>query len=74
MLWIRTQDEKRLIKVMNIEVDGKKVEGVIGSGFLDSFNLGKYETHDRAVEVLNEILIKIEESTRFSVTFVMPQK
>lgn len=55
----------------------KRVESVIGKGLLDGFDnifLGKYEFNERALEILNEIFTKIEESTSVSVTFTMPQK
>ncbi|MCZ2260822.1 hypothetical protein [Sporosarcina sp. G11-34] len=77
MLWIKTQDKHRLINVSGVIVRGKKVVGIIGSGILDGLDnnvLGKYETNDRALELLNEILTKIQESTGVSVTFVMPEK
>ncbi len=74
MLWIVTQDKQRLIKAIEITVSGKKVEGVIGSGLLDSYVLGKYASNDRALEVLNEIFMKIEENTNISITFTMPQE
>lgn len=73
MLWIKTQDEKKLINVLYINVGGKTIEGVKGSGSFDNFNLGKYESNDRALEILNEIFIKMEKSTSFYVTFDMPQ-
>lgn len=74
MLWILTQDKKRLINTIEVTVNGKKIEGVIGSGLLDSNVLGKYESNDRALEILNEIFIKIEGNNGFSVTFTMPEK
>lgn len=74
MLWIITQDKKQLIKAIEVSIDGKKIEGVFSSGLLDSNILGKYESKERAVEVLNEIFTKMEESTSFSVTFTMPEQ
>lgn len=74
MLWIITQDKKQLIKAIEVSIDGKKIEGVFSAGLLDSNILGKYESKERAVEVLNEIFTKIEESTSFSVTFTMPEQ
>ncbi|MFJ7826611.1 hypothetical protein [Psychrobacillus sp. NPDC096623] len=76
MLWIATQDDKSLINAKEITVDGKKIEGVIGSATMDhwSKNLGKYESNERALEILNEIYMKIEESNGFSVTYTMPKK
>lgn len=76
MLWIATQDEKSLINAKEISIDGKKIEGVMGSAALDYWSkvLGKYESNDRAIEVLKEIFAKLEESTGFSVTYRMPKK
>jgi len=76
MLWIVTQDKKSLVNVKEVSVNGKKIEGVIGSASLDEWSkvLGKYESNERALEILNEIFMKIEESSGISVTFTMPQK
>lgn len=74
MLWIITQDKKQLIKAIEVSIDGKKIEGVFSSGLLDSNILGKYESKERAAEVLSEIFTKMEENTNFSVTFTMPEQ
>lgn len=76
MLWIVTQDKQSLINVKEVTVNGKKIEGVIGSATLDHWGkvLGKYESNERALEILNEVFMKIEESNGISVTFTMPQK
>ncbi|MBP1932019.1 hypothetical protein [Ammoniphilus resinae] len=73
MLWIATQDKQSLMNVKEVTINGKKIDGFIGSGFLDSKVLGKYDSNERALEILNEILMKIEESNGYSVTFTMPQ-
>lgn len=76
MLWISTQDDKSLINAKEITVDGKKIEGVMGIAAMDHWAkiLGKYESNERALEVRNEILTKIEESNSFFVTYIMPKK
>ena len=76
MLWIATQDDKSLINAKEITVDGKKIEGVIGSAAMDHWSkiLGKYESNERALEILGEIFTKIEESNGYSVTYTMPKK
>jgi len=76
MLWIVTQDDKSLINVKEVTVDGKKIEGVIGSASLDHWSkiLGKYESKERALEVLDEIFTKIEGSNGTFVTYTMPKK
>lgn len=76
MLWIATQDDKSLITAKEITVEGKKIEGVISSAAMDHWSkiLGKYESNERALEVRNDILTKIEESNSFFVTYIMPEK
>lgn len=74
MLWIVTQDNQRLVNVKEITVQGKKLEGVFGSGLLDVNLLGKYDSKERAEEILREIYTEIEENTHFSVTYSMPEQ
>jgi len=76
MLWIATQDDKSLINAQEITVDGKKIEGVMGSASMDYWGktLGKYESNERALEVRNEIFAKIGDSNSFFVTYIMPQR
>jgi len=76
MLWVITQNEKSLMNVKEVAVSGKYIEGVIGRGFINEWSksLGKYESNERAVEVLKEIYMKIEESKSNSVSFTMPKK
>lgn len=76
MLWIATQDNKSLIDVKEVTVDGKKLDGVIGSTSLDHWSkvLGKYESNERALEILEEIFKKIEENNGITVTYAMPKK
>jgi len=75
MIWIATQDDKSLVNVKEITVNGKKIEGVLGSATMDywSKNLGKYESTERAIEVLKDIFTKLEESQSISVTYKMPK-
>ena len=76
MLWIATQDNKSLINAKDITVDGKKIEGIIGRAAMDHWSkiLGKYESNERAIEILKEIFTKLEESQSISVTYTMPKK
>ena len=76
VLWIATQDGKGLVNAKEITVDGKKIEGVIGSSAMDHWSklLGKYETKERAMEVFKEIFMKIEKSHGTFVTYMMPEK
>ncbi|GAA0427627.1 MAG: hypothetical protein ACQEWU_02605 [Bacillota bacterium] len=75
MLWIITQNKQSLMNVKEVTVNGKKIEGIIGSASLDEWSkvLGKYESNERAVEVLDQIVRKLEESNGISVTFTMPK-
>ncbi|SDJ34367.1 hypothetical protein [Natribacillus halophilus] len=76
MLWIATQDKQSLINAREVTVNGKKIKGVIGTKIRYDWtkDLGKYESNARALEILNEIFIKIEENNGASVTFAMPEK
>ncbi|QKG83672.1 hypothetical protein GXN76_03740 [Kroppenstedtia pulmonis] len=76
MLWIITQNKQSLVNVKEVTVKGKNIEGIIGSASLDEWSkaLGKYESKERALEILNEIFTKVEESNGTSVTFTMPKK
>ncbi|XTP56815.1 hypothetical protein Q5760_10460 [Niallia sp. Krafla_26] len=76
MLWIATQDNKSLMNVKEVTVDGKKIEGVIGSDSMNHWSkvLGKYESNERALEILDEIFTKIEENSGISVAYTMPKK
>lgn len=75
-LWIATQDDKSLVNAKEITVDGKKIEGVIVSSTMNHWGkvLGKYETKERAKEILKEIFKVIEESSGKFVTYTMPKK
>lgn len=74
VLWIATQDNKSLLNVKKVNVNGKKLEGVIGFDLLEGNVLGKYESNERALEILEEIFTKITEGDGKSVTFTMPKK
>ncbi|MFD1928223.1 hypothetical protein ACFSFY_09145 [Sporosarcina siberiensis] len=76
MLWISTQDKKSLINIKEVTVNGKKIKGFVSSSTLDEWSkdLGKYESNERALEILNEIFTKMSESKGVFVTFVMPEK
>ena len=54
-LWIRSQDKKTLSIAKNIRLDrylGGKENNIISNDF---FEIGKYKTEERALEVLDEI-------------------
>ncbi len=76
MLWIYTQDKQRLIKVNEVTVKGKKIVGVVrNSTYEENIDLGKYESNERASEILHKIFLEIKEcSSAVSVEFAMPEK
>lgn len=75
MLWISSQDNKSLMNVKEVTVDGKKIEGVIGSTSLDHWSkvIGKYDSNERALEIVGDIFKKLEE-TNGTVTYSMPKE
>lgn len=62
-LWIRSQDKSSIVKVDNLYVSVgnyicyyvEKGKEVSGTYYRPSGELGRYETKERALEVLNEI-------------------
>lgn len=75
MVWILTQNRHSFINVKDISVKGRSIVGFIENNFMDQWTkiIGKYESDGRALEVLNEIFIKVESSNGFNVTFTMPE-
>jgi len=76
-LWIRNQNRKGLKSVRNIALKGKKVVGYtmsIGIGAPDQSTLGKYETEERTMAVLDSIEKKIESSPGRIAVFDMPKE
>ncbi|AQU80733.1 MULTISPECIES: hypothetical protein [Planococcus] len=76
MLWILSQNKQSLMNVKDVSVKGKYIQGFVENSFLDQWNktIGKYESNERAIEILSELFAKIEESPDAAVTFTMPQK
>lgn len=76
MLWLITQDKQSLVNVKEVTIKGKKIEGIVGSSSLDlwSKDLGKYESQERAMEILIQITMKIEENNNVTMLFHMPEK
>lgn len=74
MLWILAQDDKSIMNVKEVSIDGKKIEGIIGSATIDHWGkvIGKYDTKERAFEVLQDMFKKIEENDGKLVTYEMP--
>ena len=76
-LWIRNQNRKGLKSVRNIAVKGRKVVGYtmsIGIGAPDQSTLGKYETEERTMAVLDSIEKNIESSPGRIAVFDMPKE
>lgn len=76
MLWILTQNKQDLMNVKSVAAKGKHVEGFVENSLLDQWNkvMGKYESNDRALEVLTEIFAKIDQSDGAAVTSTMPEQ
>ncbi|WP_117168722.1 hypothetical protein [Paraliobacillus sediminis] len=76
MLWLITQNKQSLVNVKEVTVKGKNIQGVIGSASMDEWSktLGKYNSNERAMEILKEIFMRIDEGNGISVTFSMPEK
>jgi hypothetical protein len=64
------------MNVKEVTVKGRFIEGVVGRSFFNEWSkaLGKYESNKRALEIINQISMKIEEGKGSSVTFSMPEK
>ena len=57
-LWLRSQDKTRLSIITNIQlVEWGGEYSLVGytNDYVDDFDLGKYKTKERALEVLDEI-------------------
>lgn len=76
MLWILTQNKQSLMNVKDVSVKGKHIVGFVENSLLDQWNkiMGKYESNERALEVLTEIFTKIDKSDGAAITFTMPER
>lgn len=54
-LWIRSQDKETLLKVNNIFIDNEYQPNGLYRILDNGLELGRYETKERALEVLDEI-------------------
>ena len=55
-MWIRSQDKTTLAYCTRLAVVGKTIQNLPPTMFEDDYDvLGKYETKERAIEVLSEI-------------------
>lgn len=74
MIWLRSQNNKRLLAAKEVRVEGRHVVGFVGVSFLTEWKarLGTYASEERAVAVLNEIVEQMAQ--RESVVISLPQK
>lgn len=56
-LWIRSQDRMELLKIDRLDVNGNQIEANFKShyGGCEYLVIGRYETNERTLEVLDEI-------------------
>lgn len=55
-MWIRSQDKKTLAYCTRLTVVGRTIQNLPATGIEDDYDvLGRYETPERAIEVLSEI-------------------
>lgn len=74
-LWIRSQDKSSLVKVDNLYVSVgnyicyyvEKGKEVLNTYYRPSGELGRYETHERALEILDEIQEFIEDKEKSNI-------
>ncbi|KPN12944.1 hypothetical protein AKG37_13695 [Bacillus australimaris] len=74
MLWIFTQNQQSFVNVHEITVAGKKIEGMIAGSDTWVKTLGKYDSNDRASEILQDIVKAIEANQDATVTYRMPNQ
>ncbi|MBR0640989.1 hypothetical protein [Bacillus safensis] len=74
MLWIFTQNQQSFVHVHEVSVTGKKIEGMIAGGDTWVKTLGKYDSNDRAAEILQDIVKTIEANQDATVTYRMPNQ
>ncbi|MGF9727247.1 hypothetical protein ABEX00_18335 [Bacillus safensis] len=74
MLWIFAQNQQSFVHVHEVSVTGKKIEGMIAGGDTWVKTLGKYDSNDRAAEILQDIVKTIEANQDATVTYRMPNQ
>ncbi|AIZ59200.1 hypothetical protein V2B35_15005 [Bacillus safensis] len=74
MLWIFAQNQQSFVHVHEVSVTGKKIEGMIAGGDTWVKTLGKYDSNDRASEILQDIVKTIESNQDATVTYRMPNQ
>lgn len=75
-LWIRSQDRRSIVKIINILLENPLNSGETGiRGYFSNNSykmLGYYKTEQRAIEVLDEIQEYLDNG--YAETFVMPEE
>ncbi len=72
-IWVRTFDRTKLFKISSFAVDGMKVVGYQNNqSIFDSIILGKYDSAERAIAVLDEIQEQIKKSAEETLVIEMP--
>jgi hypothetical protein len=64
-MWIRSQKKQSLFKCLVFSAEGKKIYGAFGSGENGNGLIGEYETHERAVEVLDDIQLRLIKGIKY---------
>lgn len=72
-LWIRSQNKECLMKVVKLDLDNDKT-GIFCYSYDDMALMGKYETKERALEILDEISSKIKNRYIVSTTAAIISK
>ena len=79
-MWIRSQDKEILIdaKTVSHQAENTVYEKNIINGWLDGegwFIIGKYETRERAIEVISEIQFQVQQGAKEkNWVYEMPEK
>lgn len=80
-LWIRNQDKMNLVKIRQISLNYQNNKQIIANYIPELYEnsgeyyelLGKYETKERAIEVLDEIQAYLMSDTPRSNVYNMPE-
>ncbi len=71
-LWIKTQDKKKIVCIESASVKGKNIR-FYSQQYPFGLLLGKYDTEERALSVLETIFTKLKSSSSVDVIFEMPE-
>ncbi|MEN8154480.1 MAG: hypothetical protein ABFR75_10700 [Acidobacteriota bacterium] len=71
-LWIRTQDKKRIVCVESVALRGKNLK-LYSQQYPLGLLLGKYDTEERAMSVMDTIFTKLKSNGSADLLFEMPE-